>query len=101
MKLKTAAPLLLFLFLSGPALAETTASYPGEANCSMTGHASRVSEECKAFRLAFRAEVNACMDRLLLASRTSWGAAMNSQTNRSRFLICDADVRAKLGVPLN
>lgn len=101
MKLKSAVPLLLLLSLASPALADTAVSYPGAANCPMTGHVNRVSEECKVFRLAFRAEVSACMDQRLLAARTSRGATMNSHTSRARFLICDAEVRAKLGVTSN
>lgn len=99
MKLRSAAPLFLLLALASPAVAETTTSYLEAGTCPMTGDLSGLTEDCLAFRLAFRAEVTACMEERLLASRTSRGAVMNSQSTRARFLICDAEVRAKLGVP--
>ena len=102
MNLKSFAPLLLLLAFSSPVLADTTtASDPAAEDCPMTGALSRMTEECQVFRLAFRAEISACMAERLLAARSSRGATMNAQSTRARFLICDAEVRAKLQLPLN
>ncbi len=61
MKLISALPLCLLGLLSGPALAETTA---GAEACPLVGPLNGATEECQARRIAFRTEVQGCMEQM-------------------------------------
>jgi len=98
-----AAQLLVVLIgptfaLSGTAQAETAAETAGE--CHLTGRATNLTEECRALRVSLRDEVDDCMQALKVKAEAQPGEGYThtSQTNRSRLLICDLEVRKRMGL---
>ncbi len=100
MKTHIAASLFLSFMAAGPALAEDTTAASLANICKLTGPTSEASKECKALRVDFRAEVNTCMDQLRAKADAKAGmpTSNNAHTARARFLICDAESHAKLGL---
>ncbi len=99
--MKTLFPLLFLVVLSGPVLAETTATPAG--GCPLVGPLADPSPDCAALRSAYQAEVNGCMDMLHAEAdaRAGQRTSINSHTNRSRFLICDKSAREEMAKLVN
>ena len=100
MKLKSAFPLLLLCTLAAPVLAETTTGTPLAESCPLIGPLDGATEECRALRVTYRAEVAACMDQMRAEADARAGrlTMVNSHTNRARFVTCDAATRMNLGL---
>jgi hypothetical protein len=99
--MKTLFPLFLLVVLSGPVLAETTAT-PTNA-CPLVGPLADPSLDCAALRSAYQAKVTGCMDKLHAEAdaRAGQRTSINSHTNRSRFVICDKSVREEMAKLVN
>ena len=100
MKLMSAFPLCLLGLLSGPALAETTAGAAGTDACPLVGPLNGATEDCKARRIAFRTEVQICMEQMHAEADARAGkpTKINAHTSRARFLMCDAATRERLSL---
>ena len=96
MKLALSLVLLILAGPSGPAAAETVTPVKG---CPLAGSYSDASEDCKAMRTAYQAEVTACINNLAAEAAKKYGnrADNSSHGYRARFQICDAEVRAVFG----
>ncbi len=95
MKLTFTFTLFLLAGLSGPTLADTVADASNA--CSLVGPMGDATEDCRVMRVAYRTEVQDCMDKLSAEADLRAGKATghNAHTSRARFLTCDALVRPK------
>jgi|GEM_PF-6730639 len=98
MKTTLTSALFLLAGLSGPALAETSST--AAKACLQPGPPSVASEDCKAMRIAFRAEVSDCIARMKAQADTAKGLSQHNapQSTRARLFLCDAKIRQKLGL---
>ena len=97
MKIKFVLPLLLLSGLAGAAHADSAIKTSAVGGCDVVGPVANATAECKAVRVAFLAEVSACMDRLRAEAAAGQASSNNSHTSRARFLACDSATRAKMG----
>lgn len=90
MKMLAALSFALLATLSGPARADT-----GAGSCPLVGALANATEPCEALRVAYRAELSDCMDKMEMMSRARAHAAStnNAHSSRARFLICDRHAR--------
>jgi hypothetical protein len=98
MKFLNACSLVLLAALAGPALAETAVKATPADACPLLGPVKQISEDCKALRAAYHADIRTCMDKMRADAdaRAGQRTAINSHTNRSRFLTCDKGAREKM-----
>jgi len=87
--------------LAAPALADgATSATAAVADCPLIGAASGLTAECDALRVTFHTGVTDCMQDLTTQARAriTDGATNGSHTNRARMLICDRQVRDRMGL---
>lgn len=85
--------------LAETAFAETAATAP-DTQCPLTGPKDGLTEECSLLRATFRADLSACMKDLKIkaAARTNEVYADTAHASRARMLICDRQVRDRMGL---
>lgn len=84
--------------LVGAALADAaTNTIP---DCRLTGTATDMTEDCRALRVTLQDEVDDCMQAKEAKADALPGAVYthNAHTNRSRLLLCDLEVRQRMGL---
>lgn len=98
MKILSALSLFLLATLSGPVEAETPVKATSTDACPLGGPLTETTEDCAALRSTYRAEVSDCMANMHADADARAGrrTESNSQTSRSRFLICNRGVREKM-----
>jgi hypothetical protein len=66
----------------------------------MIGPLDSATDECRALRNAFNAELRACITKRQADADARAGRAtqVNSQTNRARYITCSAEIRTRFGV---
>lgn len=99
MKTKFLWTSIVLACLAGPALADGAVIDP-LSQCPLTGPAVGQSQACQALRGTFREGVDSCMQQLKVKASVSTGDQFthNSHTNRARMLICDREVRERMGL---
>lgn len=93
MKMLAALSFALLATLSSPARADT-----GTESCPLVGALALATEECEALRVAYRAELSDCMEKMETMSRARTHAAVanNAHTSRARFITCDKHARGMM-----
>lgn len=90
---------LAFGLFVGTSFAETTSPAP-DSQCPLIGPAAGLSEECTLLRATFREGVMLCMqDMKIKAAANATDLYMdNAHSSRARMLICDRQVRDRMGL---
>ena len=95
-------PALLALALTAaPALADGGSDpQPAAPPCPLHGQPAGLSDSCTALRVAFHTGMNDCLQARQAKAAAGTGAhyAHNAHTNRARMLICDQEVRERMGL---
>lgn len=90
---------LAFGLFVGTSFAETAATAP-DAQCPMKGSPAGLTEECTLLRAAYREGVSSCMHDLKIqaAAQATELYTDNAHTSRARMMICDRQVRDRMGL---
>lgn len=85
--------------LASPTLADTDPQAIPE-DCPLIGAQTGLTEACATLRVTFRSGLSDCMDDLdaKARARITDGTANGPHTNRARMLICEREVRERMGL---
>lgn len=90
---------LLALALCSPALAEDSPPQPILAACPLTG-GTATQADCTALQDSFRTSMTDCLATMQSKASATSGTVYkhNSHTYRAQSVICDREVRARMGL---
>ncbi len=93
-------PFVLLVIIAQPALADSPTGSVQGADCPLSGAFEGPDAACTALRVTFSATMQDCMAARAAEAqaRAGTGHASNSHTQRARRMLCDVQVREKLGL---
>ena len=96
MKAAFASAVLLSTFLAGAVLADSGTAKPG--GCTLVAPTAQVSDDCKALRADYHAQVSACMAARKAEAEARAPLMDNAHSNRARYLLCATETQKMMGL---